>query len=471
MSKFQTIALALAIAAIVSTSGCASFQSRESAANLDGVIPATWPLPVTTPVADAALALPDIGWRDFFADARLQDVVALALENNRDLRVAMLNVERARAQYRIQRADRVPSVGVNAQMERIGADNPALESETYSVGLGLTAFELDLFGRVRNLSQAALQQYLATEASQRSAQLSLVAEVAHLWLALAADRDQLRIAEATLATHEESLTLNQARRELGAVSQLVLEQTRTQVATARGDVARLSGQVQRDINALNLLAGVTLDSGLLPEGLSEDVVGLGKVPAALPADVLLRRPDLIAAEHRLIAANANIAAARAAFFPSIRLTGSFGTVSTELSGLFESNTTMWSFIPQINIPIFQGGRLRAALGMAEADRDIALAQYEKAIQNGFREVADALALSATLAEQVDASQALLDAAANAERLAQARHDAGLDSNLIRLDAQRTLYAAQQQMVAVRLAEQANRVSLYKVLGGGWIERN
>lgn len=471
MTKFLNRALAAAV--VVFVAGCATPGPRGSVADADPMIPTEWPLPASTGVAGdgATTALPDIGWRDFFADPRLQEVVGLALDNNRDLRVAILNVDRARAQHRIQRADRFPSVGINAQMERVGADNPALESETYSVGLGVTAFELDLFGRVRNLSQAALQQYLATEESQRGAQLALVAEVANLWLTLAADREQLRIAQATLATYEESLELNQARRELGAISQLVLEQTRTQVASARADVARISGLVQRDINALNLLAGVTLEPRLLPDGMVQDVVGLGQLPEGLPAEVLLRRPDIIAAEHRLLGADANISAARAAFFPSIRLTGNIGSVSTELSGLFESNTTVWSFIPQINIPIFQGGRLRAALGMAQADRDIALAQYEKAIQNGFREVADALALSATLAEQVDASQALLEAATNAERLAKARYDAGLDSNLVRLDAQRTLYAAQQQVVAVRMAEQANRVTLYKVLGGGWTERN
>ena len=471
MNKYLRNTLAVAVVAFVA--GCATPGPRGSVAEADPMIPTEWPLPASTGVAGegATTALPDIGWRDFFADPRLQEVVGLALDNNRDLRVAILNVDRARAQHRIQRADRFPGVGINAQMERVGADNPALESETYSVGLGVTAFELDLFGRVRNLSQAALQQYLATEESQRGAQLALVAEVANLWLTLAADREQLRIAQATLATYEESLELNQARRELGAISQLVLEQTRTQVASARADVARISGLVQRDINALNLLAGVTLEPRLLPDGMVQDVVGLGQLPEGLPAEVLLRRPDIIAAEHRLLGADANISAARAAFFPSIRLTGNIGSVSTELSGLFESNTTVWSFIPQINIPIFQGGRLRAALGMAQADRDIALAQYEKAIQNGFREVADALALSATLAEQVDASQALLEAATNAERLAQARYDAGLDSNLVRLDAQRTLYAAQQQVVAVRMAEQANRVTLYKVLGGGWTERN
>lgn len=467
MNKYLRNTLAVAVVAFVA--GCATPGPRGSVAEADPMIPAQWPMPASTVAAGegSTMPLPDIGWRDFFADPRLQEVVGLALDNNRDLRVAILNVDRARAQHRIQRADRFPNLGINAQMERVGADNPMLESETYSVGLGLTAFELDLFGRVRNLSQAALQQYLATEESQRSAQLSLVAEVANLWLSLAGDREQLRIAQATLATYEESLQLNQARRELGAVSQLVLEQTRTQVASARADVARVTGLVQRDINALNLLAGVTLEPRLLPDGMVEDVVGLGQLPEGLPAEVLLRRPDIIAAEHRLLGADANISAARAAFFPSIRLTGSIGSVSTELSGLFESNTTVWSFIPQINIPIFQGGRLRAALGMAQADRDIALAQYEKAIQSGFREVADALALTETLREQQEASRALLDAATNAERLAQARYDAGLDSNLLRLDAQRTLYAAQQQVVAVRMAEQANRVTLYKVLGGGW----
>lgn len=471
MNKYLRNTLAVAVVAFVA--GCATPGPRGSVAEADPMIPAQWPMPASTVAAGegSTMPLPDIGWRDFFADPRLQEVVGLALDNNRDLRVAILNVDRARAQHRIQRADRFPNLGINAQMERVGADNPMLESETYSVGLGVTAFELDLFGRVRNLSQAALQQYLATEESQRSAQLSLVAEVANLWLSLAADREQLRIAQATLATYEESLELNQARRELGAVSQLVLEQTRTQVASARADVARLTGLVQRDINALNLLAGVTLEPRLLPDGMVEDVVGLGQLPEGLPAEVLLRRPDIIAAEHRLLGADANISAARAAFFPSIRLTGSIGSVSTELSGLFESNTTVWSFIPQINIPIFQGGRLRAALGMAQADRDIALAQYEKAIQNGFREVADALAMSAALAEQVAASRDLLEAATNAERLAQARYDAGLDSNLARLDAQRTLYAAQQQLVAVRMAEQANRVTLYKVLGGGWTDRS
>lgn len=468
MNDFLTRMLAVAI--VVLASGCATLVPRDSVTRADAAIPAHWPLPASTVAAGeeaSGSALPDIGWHDFFTDPRLRELIGLALESNRDLRVAMLNVERARAQHRIQRADRFPNLGVNAQMTRVGADNPLLEQKDFSIGLGVTAFELDLFGRVRNLSQAALQQYLASEESQRSAQLALVAEIAYAWLTLAADREQLRIAQATLGTYEESLELNRARRELGAVSQLVLEQTRTQVASARTEVARLSGQVQRDLNGLNLLAGVTLEPRLLPDGMVDEVTVSGQLPAGLPAEVLLRRPDIIAAEHRLLGADANIGAARAAFFPSIRLTGSIGSASNELSGLFESGTSIWTFMPQINLPIFQGGRLRAALGMAKADRGIALAQYEKAIQSGFREVADALALTETLREQQEASRTLLDAATNAERLAQARYDAGLDSNLLRLDAQRTLYAAQQQVVAVEMAEQANRVTLYKVLGGGW----
>ena len=465
--------LALALAAVLAASGCATLVPPTPQAQAG--IPAEWPLPEVTPTgADAgaetpALPMADIGWRDFFADPRLEEVVALALDNNRDLRVAILNVERARAQYRIQRADRLPSLGAEAVMERVGGDVPV--SESHTAGVGLAAFELDLFGRVRNLGEAALQQYLATEEAQRSAQLSLVAEVASAWLTLAADQEQLRLSEQALDTYLQTLELTGKRHELGATSALEVEQARTQVATARTDVERLKGQVARDRNALDLLAGAPVDASLLPaaDARVDAVTGIAAVPAGLDADVLLRRPDVIAAEHRLLAASANIGAARAAFFPSISLTGSVGSASDELSGLFDSGTRVWSFIPRLNLPIFQGGRLRAGLGMATADRDIALAEYEKAIQSGFREVADALVSSESLAAQVRAQQDLVDAATRAEALARARYDAGVDSHLVRLDAQRTLYAAQQALVATRLAEQANRVTLYRALGGGWRE--
>lgn len=470
MHKHASLALALAV--VLAASGCATLVPATPEAQAG--IPAEWPLPATT--AEGAVSndgttptatVADVGWRDFFADPRLEEVVALALDNNRDLRVAILNVERARAQYRIQRADRMPSIGAEASMERVGGDIPV--SEQYTAGVGLAAFELDLFGRVRNMSEAALQQYLATGEAQRSAQLSLVAEVANVWLTLAADQEQLRLSQAALETYRQTLGLSEKRYELGATSALQLEQVRVQVAGARADVERLAAQVQQDRHALELLAGARVDAALLPDASIGPVTGLASVPAGLHADVLLRRPDVMAAEHRLLAANANIGAARAAFFPSITLTGSVGSMSSEFSGLFESGTRVWSFVPRINLPIFQGGRLKSALGMATADRDIALAQYEGAIQSGFREVADALVLSESLAAQVAARQELVDAATRAERLATARYEAGVDSHLVQLDAQRTLYAAQQALVATRLAEQANRVGLYRVLGGGWPE--
>ena len=466
----------LAIASSLFIAGCATLEPALPAA--DAAIMGAWPLPPTTqstvssvvPVdASDAPAVADIGWRDFFVDPKLEELVARALDHNRDLRVAVLNVERARAQYRIQRADRVPSLGATATLTRSGGDAPV--SESYSAGIGIAEFELDLFGRVRNLSQAALQDYFATEEARRSAQLSLIAEVANVYLTLAADQELQRIAQATLQTHEASYALTGKRHELGAVSALDLHQARTEVEAARSDAARFAGQVAQDTNALTLLVGATVEPGLLPTGVDDTVTGLSALPAGLPSEVLLRRPAVLGAAHRLRAANANIGAARAAFFPSISLTGNVGSTSPELSGLFGGGNKGWSFIPQINLPIFQGGRLRANLGIATADRDIALAQYEKSIQSGFREVADALALTATLAAQRQAQEALVDAATRAEALARARYEAGRDSHLVRLDAQRTLYAAQQGLVATRRAEQSNRVTLYKVLGGGWNEHS
>ena len=473
----RTLMTSLALATTLFVAGCATLEPRVPAAA--PAIATEWPLPPTTATtttvdtsADASastLPVADIGWRDFFVDPRLEELIARSLDNNRDLRVAVLNVERARAQYRIQRADRLPSVGVAADMVRSGGEAPV--TERYSASLGLAEFELDLFGRVRNLSQAALQQYLATAEARRSTQLSLIAEVANTWLTLAADQELLRIAQATLDSQQASYDLTQRRFELGAVSALDVSQARTIVETARADVARFGGQVAQDTNALTLLVGSPVPSDMLPESFVSEVSGIGALPAGLPSDVLLRRPDVMAAEYQLLGANANIGAARAAFFPSISLTGSVGSASPELSGLFAGGSSVWSFVPRITLPIFQGGRLRGALGVATADRDIALARYEQSIQAGFREVADALALSTTLTDQLAARQALLTAATRANQLSQARYDAGQDSYLVLLDAQRTLYAAQQGVVTTRLAEQANRVTLYKVLGGGWNERS
>lgn len=464
MRKPMMASLALAVSLVLS--GCSSLEPRST--EVAPTIPSQWPGTATTGAQTATADVADIGWREFFVDPRLQAVITQSLDNNRDLRVAVLNVERARAQYRIQRADRVPAIGVQGQMTRSGGDAPV--TEQFSANLGVVEFELDLFGRVRNLSQAALQQYFAEAANRRSAQLSLVAEVANAWLTLGADSEQLRIAQATLATYEDSLRLTEARRQLGGASALELSQTRTLVETARTDVARFAGQVAQDRNALVLLAGGLIDASLLPQAEVTDVASVRPLPAGVPGDVLLRRPDVMAAEHVLLSANANIGAARAAFFPSISLTGNIGSASSELSGLFDSGTRVWSFIPKLNLPIFQGGKLRANLGMATADRDIALAQYEKAIQSGFREAADALALNESLDAQLSSQQALVAAAEQAQQLSQARYDAGLDSFLTLLDARRTAYTARQSLVSTQLAQQSNQVALYKVLGGGWHER-
>jgi multidrug efflux system outer membrane protein len=475
---------ALATTLVVALGGCGALEPRVPDAQPQ--IPVQWPLPPTTALP-AATAVPslstatppaaiatstaaaDIGWRDFFTDPKLQELIRLSLDSNRDLRVAVLNVERARELYGIQRSERVPSISANASLVRQGGDVPVTES--YTANLAATQFELDLWGRVRSLSKSALEQYFAQDAARRSAQLSLIAAVANTYLTLAADREQQRLSRATLQTREESFTLTLKRHDLGAVSALDVYQARTQTESARADAARYAGQVAQDLDALALLVGAPVPAELLPNRFERDATGLDPLPAGVPSEVLLRRPDVLQAEHTLRAANASIGAARAAFFPTITLTGTVGTASTELSSLFDSGTSAWSFIPQVSLPIFQGGRLRAGLGVASADRDIALARYEQAIQQGFREVSDALALTTALTDQRIALEQLVEAAQHAEDLSIARYEAGRDSYLTRLDSQRTLYVSQQALITTRLAEQSNRVTLYKVLGGGWQEHS
>lgn len=474
MNKLLQVSVSLGLA--FGVAGCGLLAPRYQPPALP--VAEAWPIAANATVENNdAPAAADIGWRDFFVDQQLQQLIALALQNNRDLRVAVLNIERARAQYRVQRADRVPSINASGSMTRQKAPSATSTTggypitEVYAANIGIAAFELDLFGRVHNLSRAALERYLAQEAARRSAQLSLIAEVANAYLTLAADRELQRLAQETLASQENSFRLIGQQHERGAVSGLDLAQAQTTVEAARVDAARYAGNVAQDINALTLLVGATVDINLLPDDFATQVTGLQPLPAGLPATVLLRRPDVLQAEHQLRAANANIGAARAAFLPSITLTGSVGSASTELSDLFKSGTGTWSFMPQITVPIFQGGRLLGNLSVAKTDRDITLAQYEKAIQSGFREVSDALALTQTLAQQRQAQQNLTDAAAKTYELSQARYRAGRDSYLALLDSQRSEYAARQGLIATRLAEQSNRVTLYKVLGGGWQERN
>lgn len=459
------------LALTLGATGCISLEPP-AAPTPDPAVPTQWP--ATFAVESAATGLParaaaDMGWREFFHDPKLQTLIARARAHNRDLRVAILNIDKARAQYRMQRAGQWPWVGGSVGSEHSGGEVPS--SNSYSAGVGVTGFELDLFGRVRTLTEAALQQYFAQEATRRSAEIVLVAELAALYLTLAIDQELSRLSQAKLQNYQESLALMEKRYRLGAVSGLDVEQIRTQVESARVDVARYDGQIMRDIQALTLLVGAPVEVALLPDKPDEPMTGWVVPPPGLPSETLLRRPDIQAAEFRLRAANANIRSARAAFFPSITLTGSVGLVSTELAELFGGGSLVWSFVPKLTVPIFQAGRLEANLDSAVADRDIALAQYEKAIQTGFREVADALASADSLVRQQDAQSALVEAATRAEHLSLLRYQAGRDSYLGLLDAQRTLYAAQQAQLATWLAAQINRVTLYKVLGGGWQEHS
>ena len=414
----------------------------------------------------------DIGWQIFIADENLRKLVAIALENNRDLRVAALNIERARAQYQISRADLLPTIGVSGSgtSQRVPADLSATGetqiNRQYSAGAGVSSYELDLFGRVRSLKNEALERYLATQESRKTVQLSLVAEVASAYLALGADQERLRLARQTLDSQQKSYGLIQRSHELGVASLLDLRQAQTVVESARVDVARFTSQIAQDQNALGLLLGSRVPAELLPARQNDDNITIAELDPGMPSDVLQSRPDVLQAERLLRAANANIGAARAAFFPSITLTGSAGTTSSALSGLFDGGTGFWSFVPQLKLPIFDAGRNRANLNVSQADRDIALAQYEKAIQSAFREVADALAQRGTLNEQLNAQTALVAASSDNYRLSQARYQRGIDSYLNVLDAQRSLYAAEQNLITLRLTKNTNRVTLYKVLGGG-----
>lgn len=467
--------LYVALAACLSLNGCATL-----APDYERPVPPVannWPQgPAYGMPTDATTtAVAEIPWREYYIDDRLRRLIDLALKNNRDLRVAALSIERARAQYRISRADLLPKLDGTAaatlQRQSSGAfgDSSAVTSEQYSVGGGISAYELDLFGRVRSLKDQALEQYLASEQARRSVQISLISEVAGSYLTLAADRERLQLARETLAIQQESFELTRSRFNAGVASALDLHQARTSVDAARVDIARYTSLVAQDTNALSLLLGTPAPADLLPEALSETLSAMNDPAPGLPSDVLLRRPDILQSENLLKGANANIGAARAAFFPRITLTGTIGTGSSELTGLFQPGTFIWSFAPRITLPIFTAGANQANLDVAVADRDIALAQYEKAIQTAFREVADALAQKGTIGEQLAAQQSLTDATAETYRLSSARYEKGVDSYLQVLVAQRSLYDAQQGLISVRLDRLTNLVTLYRVLGGGSLQ--
>jgi outer membrane protein, multidrug efflux system len=437
-------------------------------------VPAEWPAGAAYKDANAATnssAASQLKWQEFFADAKLQKVIGTALTNNRDLRLAALNVQQARAMYGIKRADLFPIVNAtgDGSKQRVPADLSSTGArqtvERYDASLGVASWEIDFFGRIRSLKDNALEQYLATEQARRSAQILLVSTVANTYLTLAADQENLKLAQTTLEAQQGSYDLIKRRYTLGLLPELDLFRAQTQVDSARGDVARFTQLVAQDQNALNLLAGSPVPAELLPAELG-NVTPPREVSAGLSSEVLLRRPDVLQAENLLKAANADIGAARAAFFPRISLTAAIGTASSDLSGLFKSGSGTWSYAPQIVMPIFDA-RVWAAHRAAKVQQEIAVTQYEKAIQDSFREVADTLAVRGTVGQQLEAQQSLVHAVGETYRLSTSRYDKGIDSYLSVLDSQRSLYAAQQGLVYLRLANLANHVKLYAVLGGGW----
>lgn len=470
MSRRPSAAQALLAAACLAVlCGCASMAPRY--ARPDAPVPQDFG---ALPTADAA-AVPVAGldWRQVFLDPQLQQVIALALDNNRDLRVAMLNIDKARASYRIQRADLLPGVDADASRSAArgsaatGSSGASQVNRSVSAEVGISSWELDLFGRIRSLKNEALETWLATAQAQRDTRLSLVAEVAGDWLTIGAYRQRLALAQQTLRSQRETLELTEARHEQGVASGVDLAQVQSSVESARADVAAYTTALAQARNALQLVVGAPVADALLPgTDAAGDAVALAPLPADLSSTVLLQRPDVLYAEHTLKAANADIGAARAAFFPAIALTASIGRSSDQLSSLFDAGTRTWSFVPGITLPIFHAGALKASLDAARIEKDITVAQYEQAIQTAFGEVADALAARANIDEQLDAQRALVEVTQRRHALAEARWRNGVDGHLDALDAQRSLYTAQQDLISLRLSGASNRVTLYKVLGGG-----
>lgn len=468
MNRALPFALALAIPLL---SGCLTMAPKYD--RPQAPVPTEWPSGPAyenSPSPEPAPSATNLQWREFFTDPKLQQVIAVALENNRDLRLAALNVEKVRAVYGVQRAELFPVLnatgGGNKQQSSAELTRPGESriTESYSVNLGVASWELDLFGRIRSLKEQSLQEYLATEQARRGAQIALVSEVASAYLVLAADRGSLTLAQSTLEAQQKAYDMIRGQYEAEVVTEISLRRAQTQVDAARVDVARYTQRVAQDRNALNLLAGAAVPEDLLPA----DLAGVNPpkgVAAGLSSEALLLRPDIMAAEHQLKGANAFIGAARAAFFPRIGLTAALGTASAELNGLFGSDTDTWSFSPQVVLPIFDA-RVWAANRVSKATQKMALVQYEKTIQTAFREVADVLAVRGTVDQQAAAQQAVVESAEIIYRLADKRYANGIDSYLSVLDAQRSLYSAQQGLISLRLAKLANEVRLYAVLGGG-----
>lgn len=477
MSNKTRLAPVFIAACALFLGGCVSLAPdyRLPTAPISAQFPAQFPVqfPAVSGASLAPSSAPasDIEWQSFFTDTKLKQLIETALQNNRDLRIAVLNIEQARAQFQIRRADQFPTVNAaftgSRQPNPTPANGAGRISSVYSAGLAVTSYELDFFGRVASLKDAALAQYLATEEGRKTAQISLIASVANTYLGLLADDELLAITQQTLSTRHASYKLAKLRFDNGVASELDLRSAESLLEAANTALAQQTRQRALSENVLTLLVGQSLGVNLLAKDASFATTALQDVPAGLPSDLLIRRPDIRQAEQLLMAANANIGAARAAFFPRISLTATAGSSSSRLAGLFQSGTWGWTLAPQLLLPIFDAGRNSAGLASSRAAEGIAVATYEKAIQTAFKEVSDALAGRATYAEQLRAAQAQANAEAVRYRLADLRYQNGVASQLDQLDAQRSLFAARQAVVQTRLAQLQSQVTLYKVLGGGW----
>ena len=464
--RFMTRSL-ISVLVASAVAGCTMIPKQPAA---DAGLAQAFPQAVSGP-ADSKPAQ-EIAWSEYFADAQLREVISLALANNRDLRVAALTIEKTRAQYQIDGAALFPSI--TADVGQTGQRTPgeftssgnSEVSRKYSGTVGFASYELDVFGRIRSLKESALETFLATQEARLSVQISLIAEVASAWLRVAADRERLTLAEKTYEARQKTYALTQRSFEMAIVSELELRQAESLMESARAEASRLTSSVAQSENALAALVGAPLAPDLLPKTLSDRVSAIAELPVGLPSELLTLRPDIRQAERNLRAANANIGAARAAFFPTISLTASAGSASSSLDNLFESGTRTWSFIPKVSLPIFTGGRLRASLNVAEIQRDINVSLYEKAIQQAFREVSDALSVRANVMQELSARRQLVTANSRTAELTRARYAAGIDSSFQVLDAERTLFASELELINTRLTDATNRVTLYKALGGG-----
>ncbi|ALH94205.1 AdeC/AdeK/OprM family multidrug efflux complex outer membrane factor [Acinetobacter equi] len=444
-------ALALALTA------CQSMRGPEPVVQSN--IPSTYTNASGTSIAEQ-------GYKDFFADARLVKVIDLALENNRDLRTATLNIQRTQQQYQISKDNQLPTIGASGGVLRQDTITAPSPYTTYSVGLGVTSYELDFWGRVRSLKDSALDTYLATASARESTKIALISQVTQAWLSYAFANANLQLAEQTLTSQQKAYELNKKRFDVGIDNELSVRQAQISVETARSDVGSYKTQVSQALNALNLLVGQQVPQDLLPPAHLEKVTNIEAIGTGLPSDLLNNRPDLRSAEYQLSAAGANIGAAKAALFPTITLTGNAGYSSTDLSDLFKSGSFVWSVGPSLNLPIFDWGTRKSNIKIAKIDQEIALSNYEKAIQSAFSEVNDALAVRTHIADRLSAQKRLVEASKATYRLSDARFKAGIDGYLNVLDAQRSSYSAEQGLLALEQANLNNQVELYKSLGGG-----